>query len=317
MTDISITVHQDSIPKGADLIEAYETASEIAVIGTPLPEHNCDVMGCGSMCHVKYRFKKNKRSTQLGIQMIPIPIPAGSYDVWSGDNRRKIQLKRFAVSSTPITQRQFESVMGYNPSVFQDGTKTENQPVERMSVYGAIAFCNALSLAEVLPPFYKLVGNPHAPADLWASKSCSPGYYSYRLPSADEWEAAARAGSKNDRYNDPDGCEYPIDEIAWYRRNTPSLSPQPVARKKPNAWGLYDTLGNVFELAQLACDVIIDTPSMEQLNLDEELWVLCGSCFFSRVEACTLSARTYISDHIMRFEDTEGFRICRYLPSEL
>ena len=60
-----------------------------------------------------------------------------------------------------------------------------------------------------------------------------------RLPTEAEWEYAARAGTATARYG-------ALDEVAWYGNNSKS-STQPVAAKKPNAWGLYDTLGNVWE----------------------------------------------------------------------
>jgi formylglycine-generating enzyme required for sulfatase activity len=67
-----------------------------------------------------------------------------------------------------------------------------------------------------------------------------------RLPTEEEWEHTALAGSSTDPYG-------PLDEVAWYSDNS-NKSTHPVAQKKPNAWGLYDTLGNVWEWCENVCD---------------------------------------------------------------
>src|SRR5260370_35368077 len=66
--------------------------------------------------------------------------------------------------------------------------------------------------------------------------------YTHRLPTEAEWEYAARAGSKGPYYFD----EKEIDDHAWYYKNSNNVT-HPVEQKKPNAWGLYDTVGNVWE----------------------------------------------------------------------
>ncbi len=116
---------------------------------------------------------------------------------------RKITLTRgFWLSQTEVTQAAFESVMGYNPSIFQG----PDLPVEYVSWVEADQYCTAIG---------------------------------GRLPSAAEWEYAARAGTTGPRYGN-------LDEIAWYWNNS-KFSTHPVAQKKPNAFGLYDMLGNVVE----------------------------------------------------------------------
>jgi formylglycine-generating enzyme required for sulfatase activity len=140
-------------------------------------------------------------------------IPPGNVTVGcsQGDNQcfedevpsRKVTLTRgFWMSQTEVTQAAYEKVMGYNPSVFE-GSKN---PVDSVSWVEADAYCTAIG---------------------------------GRLPSAAEWEYAARAGTSGSRYGN-------LDEIAWYEGNS-GFSVHPVAQKKPNAFGLYDMLGNVVE----------------------------------------------------------------------
>jgi formylglycine-generating enzyme required for sulfatase activity len=120
----------------------------------------------------------------------------------------------FYIGKYPITQEQYEAVMGNNPSNFKKGGK---YPVEQVSWEDAQEFCQKLS---------KLTKK------------------TYRLPSEAEWEYAARAGTQSSYYYGDDKSQ--LGEYAWYDGNSNSQT-QPVGQKKPNKWGLYDMLGNVWE----------------------------------------------------------------------
>ena len=109
----------------------------------------------------------------------------------------------------PVTQRQWESVMGRNPS----HRKGENRPVERVTWSEAREFLGKLSRR----------GDGHR----------------YRLPTEAEWEYAARAGSQANE-------EQSLSAMAWYSANSGNET-HPVGEKLPNGWGLYDILGNVWE----------------------------------------------------------------------
>jgi TonB family protein len=116
--------------------------------------------------------------------------------------------KPFYMGKYEVTQAQWRAVMGNNPSRF----KGDNLPVESVSWNGAKDFCHRLS---------QMTGEE------------------YRLPTEAEWEYACRAGTTGDYAGD-------LNAMAWYDENSDSKT-HPVGQKQPNAFGLYDMHGNVWE----------------------------------------------------------------------
>jgi len=139
---------------------------------------------------------------------------------------------------TETTQRQFEMVRGYNPSFFSG---TPDAPVEFVRWDEALLFCNALSEREGLSPAYVFRDGA------WFWDETARGY---RLPVEAEWEFAARAGTATAFYTG--GSERNLQtrkhawRAAWMRANSHGRT-QPVGQREPNAWGLYDMSGNVWE----------------------------------------------------------------------
>ena len=125
----------------------------------------------------------------------------------------EVEVNSFEFMSTPVTQAQYEAVMGVNPSEF----KGLNNPVENVKWQDAIEFCEKLS---------ERTGKK------------------FRLPTEAEWEYACRAG-KEARYFFGNK-EAKLRKYAWYWENSEKKT-HPVGTKKPNRWGLYDMLGNVWE----------------------------------------------------------------------
>jgi formylglycine-generating enzyme required for sulfatase activity len=117
----------------------------------------------------------------------------------------------FYLGKYPVTQARWEAVMGNNPS-YRKGNPSH--PVDQVSWVDVQAFLYTLNERE--------------------------GSGRYRLPTEAQWEYACRGGTKTPRYH-PD-----VNAIAWYSENS-NGSTQPVGQKVPNAWGLYDMLGNVYE----------------------------------------------------------------------
>jgi len=117
-----------------------------------------------------------------------------------------------------VTQGQWQAVMGSNPSYSKNaGT---NAPVEEVSYDEALAFCEKLTASE------RAAGR-------------LPEGYEYTLPTEAQWEYACRAGTTGDYAGN-------LDSMAWYDGNCKKTVPQ-VGQKQPNAWGLYDMHGNVWE----------------------------------------------------------------------
>ena len=149
--------------------------------------------------------------------------------------------------SSECTQELFEAVMSFNPSDFKGRSDSSKRPVENVSWFDCIAFCNRLSQELGLAPYYGLTDIKHG---LWAPESITGasveilGGNGFRLPTETEWELFARAGTNN-KWSGTN-IEAELEDYAWYKENSYRKT-HPVATKKPNEWGMYDMSGNVEE----------------------------------------------------------------------
>ena len=171
----------------------------------------------------------------------------------------------FTIGQTQVTQGLWEKVMGSNPSHFK-GAKL---PVESVSWYDSVRFCNKLSELKGLRPAYSFGSGdePEVSLDLEAN--------GYRLPTEAEWEYAARGG-QDYLYAGSDTAS----EVGWYNSNSGG-STHPVGTLSANGFGLYDMSGNVWEW----CNDRYDHPDQPQHTV---LRALKGGGFRSRL--------VYISD---------------------
>ncbi len=169
--------------------------------------------------------------TESGAEMVQ--IPAGRFIM--GDETQidatphEVAISSFYMDKNLVTQEQYEKVMGENPSRW----KGVGNPVEQMRWSDGVRYCNARSKSEGLEPCYDL--------QTW---ECNFQANGYRLPTEAEWEYACRAGTTTAYFfgNDPSK----LKDYAWFEGNSGG-KPQPVGQKPPNAWGLYDMHGNVWE----------------------------------------------------------------------
>jgi formylglycine-generating enzyme required for sulfatase activity len=181
----------------------------------------------------------------------------------------KVPDATFAIGKYPVTQKQYQAVMGVNPSHFQGNPQN---PVESVSYNDAVAFCQELS---------QVTGK------------------NYRLPTKSEWEYACRAGTTTDYYFGDDANQ--LGDYVWYEDNS-GLATYPVGaakspnvwlithhvgQKLPNAWGLYDMSGNVWEWCIDKC-------------LRGGSWNSCS--YYCRSEFCDYNFS------LIRYDDV-GFRV--------
>jgi formylglycine-generating enzyme required for sulfatase activity len=178
----------------------------------------------------------------LGLELMPIPAgeflmgsPEDEEDRYDNETQHLVKISRpYWMGKYPVTQGQWESVMGDNPSQFKEAGK--DAPVEQVSWEDAMEFCQEVNLRE-------------------ADEGRLPQGYEFTLPTEVQWEYACRAGTttafhfggilSSHQANFDGRYPYGDAEKGSYLGTT-----TPVGKYPPNAWGLYDMHGNVWEWCQ-------------------------------------------------------------------
>ena len=236
--------------------------------------------------------KPESDSIDLGAsRLILVKIPHGTflmgtdqilkhkYDKYDWTNEvehpvhRVTITKDFWMGQFPVTQRQWVSVMGNNPSYFQDvGAEA---PVEQVTFIDVEAFL--------------------------AKLNASQSQWIVRLPTEAEWEYAARAGTTGETYG-------PLDEIAWYGGGNGSRKTHPVGQKQPNAFGLYDMLGNVWQWCQDWFGPYTDAPAVDPQGAPTgDKHITRGGCYYC--EAIHERAARRNRDLVEHSSRSVGFRV--------
>ena len=175
---------------------------------------------------------------------------------------RSITIPDMYVCDHEVTRGEFKEVMGTDPSTAsaydKDGNELTgdavlNNPVNCVSWYDAIAYCNKLSLKENLTPCYSVSGVtdweklayssiPTSSNSTWDALTYDKEADGYRLPTEAEWEWLARGG-ENYTY----AGSNTVNDVAWYTTNTNGTGTREVKTKQANGYGLYDMSGNVYD----------------------------------------------------------------------
>lgn len=225
--------------------------------------------------HIMPQEEKSSVDSLLGnfIEIHPGEFMMGSNFRWFSEQPvHKVKISQsYEIGATLVTQAQWETITGHNPSDF----KGSNLPVERVSW-------------DDIQEFIKTINTQST-------------HYQYRLPTEEEWEYAARAGTTEEYAGN-------LDEMSWYKANSDNKTHE-VATKKPNPWGIYDMHGNVWEWCQ---DWYRDYPSDSQPDpTANPCKVIRGGSWYFGDDYSRSAFRFYITPDVR--SNHLGFRLVRTL----
>jgi hypothetical protein len=198
---------------------------------------------------------------------------------------------------TKVTQELFQAVTGWNDS---DNKSDPQNPVENMTWYDCIYFCNELSTLLGLEECYRISDiEKHGLHIKKATVKWDENKKGFRLPTGNEWELFARAGTENKWSGTNE--EKDLKDYAWYDKNS-GYKTHPVGTKLPNEWGLYDMSGNVGEWCWDLYESI-HTVGIQRVVRGGCCWDLDVDC---QIDKCLWLAADY-------WDGLRGFRLSRSL----
>jgi len=246
---IEISPTQDEYEEGEEItLEAVADASYEFV------EWSGDLEGEDNLVDLKVDEDMN---IEAQFKTDRVLVEAGTT---SEDNGEITVEEDFYIDKYHVTQSEFEEVMGFNPSYFNDEDhpdlegNTADRPVERVSWYDAVKYANQLSEAEGLDKYYNISNIEYDGDNIDdATVTENEGANGYRLPTEDEHEYAMRGG-KNGNATTYAGSDN-LDEVGWYWDKSDVANSDrsdnrgtiPVGMKEANELGLYDMSGNVYD----------------------------------------------------------------------
>lgn len=248
------TVQVMTIPTNADIElkgdggEHYTATGRKTFVDVPVGTYELTAKADGYKTHSEsFRLQADATATkQISLEEgsdVPdnmVFVKGGSFQMGSDDGRdnekpiHSVTVSDFYIGKYEVTQKEWKAVMGSNPSRW----KGDNLPVEKVSWYDAVEFCNKKSEKEGLQKCYSGSGK---------NITCDFTKNGYRLPTEAEWEYAARGGIESENPNSRlySGSNN-IDDVAWYDSNSGRKTHQ-VGTKRQNELGIYDMTGNVWE----------------------------------------------------------------------
>jgi formylglycine-generating enzyme required for sulfatase activity len=272
-----------------------------------LSEVGCDNLWSAFLVERSYCPADEASCLESEVRPRLVNVPKGTFKMGSptgesgrGSNETEHQVTltaNFWMAESEVTQRQYRNLMGGNPSSFQG----DDLPVESVSWLEAVAYCNALSVKEQLPPCYQISGTTVG----WADGVRCTGY---RLPTEAEWEYAARSPAPT-VYAGSDS----VDGVAWYRTNSGSTT-HAVRTKAANGRGLYDLSGNVWEWVwdwyQSNYEAL---PMTDPLGASTSAYrVICGGSWGVTASDARVARRSYYAPAYRAYD--LGFRFVRSNP---
>lgn len=310
------TVQVMTIPTNASLEltgdggEHYTATGRKTFLDVPIGNYELTTKAAGYKTHKEsFRLKADETAVkQITLKEgsdVPdnmIFVQGGAFQMGSndGDSDEKpihpVTVSDFYIGKYEVTQKEWKEIMGNNPSYW----KGDNLPVEQVSWYNAVEFCNKKSEQEGLQKCYSGSG---------ANIKCDFTKNGYRLPTEAEWEYAARGGDKSRGYKYSGSNT--IADVAWYNYNSGNKTHQ-VGSKQANELGIYDMSGNVMEWCWdwYNENYYSKSPSNNPQGADSGSYrLLRGGSWLHLDSYCRAADRNY--DHPYFGSGNHGFRIVR------
>ena len=266
-------------------------------------------------------------SITISIEMVMVQVAGGSFQMGkelgtAGSDITPVHtvtLTGFSMGKYPVTQEQYQAVMGNNPSDFNGATGKEpaegetqgKRPVEGVTWYDAVEFCNKLSEREGLQTVYAISGRTPATGYpiTGATVMAAWGQNGYRLPTEAQWEYAAKGGSTQGNFTYAGSNT--LGDVAWYAGNSGNKTHE-VGKKTANGLGLYDMTGNVWELCWDWKGDYSNGTQTTPIGPDTgTTWVMRGGCWSDAASDDTICLVFRGTAYPNAWTNAVGFRIVK------